>query len=86
MATAFFACEHEAVDATALATLLAERFGAQLNLDYVPGKTLFRDALVEELGVSEAEAEALCDALEKAKVIRFDRSEELGDVWTLATR
>jgi hypothetical protein len=69
----------------ATARFLAERFGAQLNLDYVPGKTLFRDALCEELGISEAEAEALCDSLEKARLIRFDRSEELGDVWTLLT-
>ena len=65
------------------ARLLAARFGAQLNLDYVPGRALFRDALAEELGVSEADAEAVCEALEKSRLIRFDRSEELGDVWTL---
>lgn len=72
-------------DLAATARFLAGRFGAELNLDYVPGKALFRDALAEELGVPEAEAEALCDALEKARLIRFNRSEELGDVWTLVT-
>ena len=70
-------------DLAAHVRFLAGRFGAELNLDYVPGKTLFREALREELGISDAEAGALCDALEKARLIRFNRSEEVGDLWTL---
>lgn len=70
----------------AAARFLAERFGEQLNLDYVPGMALFRAALCEELGLEEAEAEALCASLEKTRLIHFHRSEELGDVWTLGTR
>ena len=45
-------------DLAAHVRFLAGRFGAELNLDYVPGKTLFREALREELGISDAEAGA----------------------------
>jgi len=67
----------------AAAKLLADKFGDQMNLDYRPGKVAFRDVLAEELGLTEQEADSLVEEREKTKLIRFDRSEELGDVWTL---
>lgn len=65
------------------AKLLADTFGDQMNLDYRPGKVAFREVLAEALGLTENEAESLVEELEATKLIRFDRSEELGDVWTL---
>lgn len=72
-------------DLARAAALLADTFGDQINLDYRPGKAALRDALVEAYGLGESAADALVDELERTKHIRFDRSEELGDVWTLRT-
>ena len=59
----------------ALATL-KERFGALVDADYLPGKTLFRDALLERFQLSELQAEELCDDLERAEWIRFIQTPE----------
>jgi len=50
---------------------LRERFGAFVDADYLAGKTVMRDALCEEFGISQLEAEELCDALEASRVLRF---------------
>lgn len=55
---------------------LSERFGALVDADYLQGKTAMRDTLCERLGVSQLEAEELCDSLEQQGVLRFVRSPE----------
>jgi hypothetical protein len=62
--------------------VLRERFGALVDADYLPGKTAMRDALCEELGLSQLEAEELCDSLEERGILRFVRSPE-GVGWHL---
>jgi hypothetical protein len=47
---------------------LNRRFGSQVDVAYVPGKTAFRDSLCEQLGLSATEAEGVCDSLEHAKL------------------
>lgn len=51
-------------------------FGPLVDADYVPGKTLFCDALAAHFGVSILTAEELCDELERAGRIRFVRTED----------
>ncbi|MRG92497.1 hypothetical protein [Polyangium spumosum] len=50
---------------------LRDRFGTFVGADYVPGKTAMRDALVERFGISQLDAEELCDALEASGALRF---------------
>ena len=59
------------IDLTAVARDLRGRFGASLQAPYIPGKTMFRDALCEQHGLSQSAAEALCDSAERSGVIRF---------------
>jgi hypothetical protein len=59
------------------------QFGTKVDAAYVPGKTAFRDALCDGLGLSAAEAEGLCDSLEQARFIRFERSPLFGPQWTI---
>ncbi len=65
------------------AAVLESRLGAQFSAAYVPGKTLLRNVLCEEFKISEAEAEILCDSLERGGTIRFEESEELGPMWNM---
>ncbi len=58
------------------ARALAEMFGPLVDADYVPGKTLFCDALAGRFGISILTAEELCDELERAARIRFVRTED----------
>lgn len=58
------------------ARVLADRFGALLDAEYLLGKTLFREVVASELGVSVLTAEELCDELERAGKIRFVTSED----------
>jgi len=58
------------------AAALYGMFGALIDADYLPGKTLFRDALCSRFGFSQLEAEEMCDSLEQAGLIRFVRSED----------
>lgn len=58
------------------ARLLADRFGALFDADYLPGKTRFREVVARELGVSILVAEELCDELERAGRIRFVTGED----------
>ena len=62
---------------------LQARFGSTTAAPYVPGKTLFRDALCENFKVSQAEAEVVCDSLERNRGIVFWRSNESGPLWTI---
>ncbi|HVK64412.1 MAG TPA: hypothetical protein VM694_08060 [Polyangium sp.] len=50
---------------------LRARFGTFVGADYLPGKTAMRDALCDRFGVSQLEAEELCDALEASGALRF---------------
>jgi hypothetical protein len=65
---------------------LHRRFGSQIDMAYVPGKTAFRDSLCERLGLSAMEAEGVCDSLEQAQWIHFERSPLFGPRWTIARR
>jgi hypothetical protein len=58
--------------------VLSERFGPLYDAEYVPGKTAFRDALAEDLQISELDAEDLCDELERMGRIAFVR---IGDTF-----
>lgn len=71
------------LDLSSATEALRSRFGTGVDLPYVPGKTAFRDVICEIQGLSQAEAEAVCDSLEQAGVIRFERSATLGNRWTL---
>lgn len=55
---------------------LRDAFGAVTDADYVPGKTQFREALRARFDLSDVEAEALCDALEEAGLLRFVRTDD----------
>jgi hypothetical protein len=55
---------------------LHDAFGSLVDADYLPGKTLFRDALCERLGVTALQAEELVDELEAMGRLRFVSSEE----------
>jgi hypothetical protein len=56
-------------------TLLAE-FGPLVSTDYLLGKTQFRDILCLRFGLSQLQAEELCDELERSTIIRFVQSAE----------
>lgn len=58
--------------------VLRSRFGSEVAAPRLPGKTLFRDALCEECGVSQLDAELLCDSLEGVGAVRFQASPEHG--------
>jgi hypothetical protein len=58
------------------ARALREAFGPITDDDYLPGKTAFRDELCLRFGLSQLEAEELCDELEHAELLRFVRSED----------
>ncbi len=62
---------------------LHARFGSTTAAPYVPGKTRFRDALCDEFNVSQADAEVICDSLEKDGGLVFSRSNESGPLWTI---
>lgn len=69
------------------AKALFQAFGPHAELEYLPGKTAFRDEICERLGVSLLEAEELCDALERTGHIVFhephlEDEEPMG--WTIA--
>lgn len=73
----------ELVDLGSLAARLHERFVDDLPAEYVPGKTLMRDAVVETLQCSVAEAERLVDCLEADRWVRYRADTDLpsGGFW-----
>lgn len=72
------------IDLRRASELLIENIGVDLQAPYVPGKTILRDELCARAALSQAEAEALCDSLERAGAIRFERSEVDGGSWLLS--
>lgn len=60
------------------AEVLLGVFGPHAELDYLGGKTAFRDELYARFSLSLLEAEELCDALERAGLIAF-REMRTGD-------
>ena len=63
----------EEIDLASLARALHRRFGAQLEENYLDGRTLLRDAVAEVVGCSELEAEELVDTLEAMRYVRFPK-------------
>jgi hypothetical protein len=61
----------EDIDLARLAEALQRRFGRYLVASYLRGKTLMRDAVEEQVGCSEYEAEDLVETLELQGYIRF---------------
>ncbi len=55
---------------------LHDQFGTLVDDDYVPGKTVMRDALCETFGLSLLASEEICDALEAAGALRFVETPE----------
>lgn len=55
---------------------LHETFGPLVDADYVPGKTLFCEALAARFEISILTAEEICDELERTARIRFVRTED----------
>lgn len=61
------------IDLQALARTLRARVGATLLENYLDGRTLFRDAVVEILDCSLCEAEELVDTLEAREYLYFPK-------------
>jgi hypothetical protein len=61
----------EEIDLQRLAGGLRRRYGRHLYASYLRGKTLMRDAVVEQLGCSTIEAEELVETLEMMGYVRF---------------
>jgi len=61
----------EEVDLAALAAAIRRRYGRHLYASYLRGKTLMRDAIIEELRCSAYEAEELVETLELMHYVRF---------------
>jgi len=55
---------------------LHDTFGPLVDADYVPGKTLFCEAIAARFEISILTAEELCDELERGARIRFVRTED----------
>ena len=61
----------EDIDLSQLAGAVRRRYGRHLYASYLRGKTLIRDAVVEQLGCSAYEAEELVETLELMGYVRF---------------
>lgn len=66
----------EEIDLSQLARTLRRRYGRHLYASYLRGKTLMRDAIVEQLGCSTYEAEELVETLELMGYVRFPHLED----------
>lgn len=70
------------------AELLLEAFGPHVELEYLAGKTAFRDALYAKWKVSLLEAEELCEALERGGLIAYHEAhieDEESAGWNIQT-
>jgi hypothetical protein len=63
----------EEIDLATLARALHERFGSNLEEDYLDGRTRIRDAIADLLGCSVYEAEEIVDTMESRDYLRFPR-------------
>ncbi len=70
------------VDLAELARMLA-RLPESLREGFVLGKTACRDAVLDEVGCSEVQAEDLVDTLVLQGFLRFDVSEFGPAMWTV---
>jgi hypothetical protein len=61
----------EEIDLQRLAGDIRRRYGRHLYASYLRGKTLMRDAVVDELSCSAYEAEELVETLEMMGYVRF---------------
>jgi hypothetical protein len=61
----------DAIDLACLARDLEQRLGPELEVEYLDGRTLIRDAIVELLGCSALESEELVETLESRRYVRF---------------
>ncbi|MGZ3440891.1 MAG: hypothetical protein ACXVDD_15310 [Polyangia bacterium] len=61
----------EDIDLAQLTGALRRRYGRHLFASYLRGKTLIRDAILEQLGCSAYEAEELVETLELMGYVRF---------------
>jgi hypothetical protein len=61
----------EDIDLSQLTGALRRRYGRHLYASYLRGKTLIRDAIIEQLGCSAYEAEELVETLELMGYVRF---------------
>jgi hypothetical protein len=61
----------EDIDLSQLTGALRRRYGRHLYASYLRGKTLIRDAIIEQLGCSAYEAEELVETLELMGFVRF---------------
>jgi hypothetical protein len=79
------------IDLEALARALRQRYGGSLYASYLRGKTVMRDAVVEQLGCSSYEAEELVETLEMMGYLRFPNLDDAThpltrQVWVIAER
>ena len=61
----------EDIDLSQLTGALRRRYGRHLYASYLRGKTLMRDAVIEQLACSAYEAEELVETLELMGYVRF---------------
>lgn len=61
----------EEIDLAQLAAAIRRRYGRHLYASYLRGKTLMRDAVIEQLRCSDFEAEDLVETLELMGYVRF---------------
>lgn len=61
----------EEIDLLALAQAVRTRVGPRLEASYLRGKTVMRDAIVDDLRCSEYQAEELVETLELQGYIHF---------------
>lgn len=61
----------EDLDLAALADAIRHRLGEHLEANYLRGKTILRDAVVEQLSCSDVEAEQLVETMEMNGLVRF---------------
>jgi hypothetical protein len=63
----------EEIDLAALARHLRVKFGATLEIDYLDGRTVLRDAVAAHLGCSLLTAEDLVEMLETSGYLEFPK-------------
>jgi hypothetical protein len=81
----------EDIDLAALAEALQRTFEGHVPTGYLPGRTVFRDAVVEELECSQLEAEQLIDTMIGRGFLRYqgDPAEQVDDLtqpWMITPR
>ena len=80
----------EQVDLAELAQNLKRRYGAATPQGYVLGQSMFRDAIAEQLGCSELDAENLVDTMIGLGYLQFkgSPSEAIDNLepWTISTK